>query len=433
MTEITDPTRGSSEPGRLWTLTNMSEATPDVLSPLCWSVWGDHLEVAARQAWADFGILPRREVRMPADVNERIGACFFGRQAMNVDQARVFMAAIPGTSAEEFEKQICGFVRPDAVPVPDSRRRLPFIAAKAPLVLTTQTRAIRRLHGTQFAWWRSDVFGGKASDPPLVSLTRAADRFEHSISVHIRTRFLLQGLQSQVMVLAEKSGQPELGSRCFSGFGGVEETAIAQALWDLSRGQGSLDGFLSRYGFHGPAEGNPISRSWREDRSLVESLVEGLARRPDHDSPRHREQAAGEARRQAEAELFGRLPSRARPGARPVLRMAATHARNLELGKAAFLMAIDGCRAAARRLGADLAERAALEDPEDIFYLTIPELVAGPPSNAREVVAFRRARRDEHQQLDVPVNFEGMPDPVRAGAVAGGSTVTGMAGGQGTV
>jgi len=36
---LTDPILGSSEPDRLWTLTNAGEATPDVLSPLCWSLW----------------------------------------------------------------------------------------------------------------------------------------------------------------------------------------------------------------------------------------------------------------------------------------------------------------------------------------------------------------------------------------------------------
>ena len=37
---LTDPIRGKSDPGRLWTLTNVGEATPDILSPLCWSLWG---------------------------------------------------------------------------------------------------------------------------------------------------------------------------------------------------------------------------------------------------------------------------------------------------------------------------------------------------------------------------------------------------------
>ncbi|EUA51295.1 PEP-utilizing enzyme, mobile domain protein [Mycobacterium xenopi 3993] len=37
---LTDPIRGTSEPHRLWTLTNVGEATPDILSPLCWALWG---------------------------------------------------------------------------------------------------------------------------------------------------------------------------------------------------------------------------------------------------------------------------------------------------------------------------------------------------------------------------------------------------------
>lgn len=440
MTAITDPTRGASDPGRLWTLTNMSEATPEVLSPLCWSVWGDHLEPAARAAWAAFGILPRRAVHPEEDPNRRIGACFFGRQAMNVDVCRVLMGSVPGTSAEEFERDILGFVRADAPPVPNSKRRLPFIAVKSPAVLTTQTRAVAREHAAQYAWWRHEVYLGRGELGALARLEAGAQRFERSISIHIRTRFLVQGLQAQVMALAARAGLPELGPCCFSGFGGLEETAIAQELWDVSRSgsDGGLEHFIERYGFHGPAEGNPISRSWREEPRLVRFLVEGLASRTDGGSPRDREGAAAERRRAAEAAVLAQIPARRRAGARLLFRLAATHIRNLELGKAAFLMAIDGCRAAARLHGADLVRGGILENADDVFYLTIPELHGGSTPDWPDVVAFRRARREEYRLLEVPVTFTGTPEPVPVAPATvrldqGASIITGAPGGPGEV
>ena len=35
--DLHDPTNGTSEPTRYWSTTNIGEAMPDVLSPMCWS------------------------------------------------------------------------------------------------------------------------------------------------------------------------------------------------------------------------------------------------------------------------------------------------------------------------------------------------------------------------------------------------------------
>ncbi|MEE4599570.1 PEP-utilizing protein mobile subunit, partial [Streptomyces sp. DSM 41524] len=80
--DLTDPIRGCSEPDRMWTLTNVGEATPDILSPLCWSLWGGGVERASRAGIYDFGVLPRSALVVPDDPNHWATACFFGRQAM---------------------------------------------------------------------------------------------------------------------------------------------------------------------------------------------------------------------------------------------------------------------------------------------------------------------------------------------------------------
>lgn len=59
-------------------------------------------------------------------------------------------------------------------------------------------------------------------------------------------------------------------------------------------------------------------------------------------------------------------------------------------------------RAAARSLGAARCEEGKLGDPEDVFYLTREELLAPtPPANAKELVAFRRERREEYLTLAI--------------------------------
>ena len=74
-----------------------------------------------------------------------------------------------------------------------------------------------------------------------------------------------------------------------------------------------------------------------------------------------------------------RCPAARRPVARLVLGMARRYIPLREVGKTAFLQALDSARAAARVIGADLARQGVLGDPDDVFYLTVDEL-ADPTS-----------------------------------------------------
>lgn len=66
------------------------------------------------------------------------------------------------------------------------------------------------------------------------------------------------------------------------------------ALWELSRDRLRLDLFLDRYGYHGPAEGQVASASWREDPSPVHALVALCDQHARRDAPyRHGRPRAG--------------------------------------------------------------------------------------------------------------------------------------------
>lgn len=445
-----DPIRGDSQPGRCWTLANVNEATPLTLTALEWSLWGTAVELGALGCWHDFGFVARREVRESTDPNERVTSCFYGRQAMNIDRTRLIMAQIPGTDADDFERDILGWVRPDAVPAPNTLRRLPVIAAKAPLVLARQTKAIAALHAEQTRWWRNHVLGGAAQDPWAL-LDDAAARFVHAMRVHVRTRTLLQGFQSAVADICAKAGCPELSATLLSGYGGVIETSIADDVWLLSRDRVSRDDVVRAHGYHGPNEGNPRARVWREDPGMIDALAKAAAARSDDERPRLREAGAIRAREAAEAELLRRLPAPRRALTRVVLRTAGRQVRNLGLGKAAFLTAVDGCRAASRRIGDSLVAEGRLADPDDVFHLTPAELRGPGPARAAPVtwgqnwagldtwgqnwaglVVRRRDHHREYERLTLPVVFVGMPVPVSEEAPADGP-VTGVCGAPGVV
>jgi pyruvate,water dikinase len=79
------------------------------------------------------------------------------------------------------------------------------------------------------------------------------------------------------------------------------------------------------------------------------------------------------------------------------------------VGKVAFLQSLDVARAAARRIGVLLAADGTLAEPEDVFYLTAPEILGPPPATARQLVAERRAIRESYRKLRLPTFWTGEP------------------------
>ena len=83
-----------------------------------------------------------------------------------------------------------------------------------------------------------------------------------------------------------------------------------------------------------------------------------------------------------------------------------------------LVRALDGSRAAARRLGDALVADGTLADPEDIFFLTLNELdrldARAPSPDLRAAVAERRGRHDGYAQTRLPDGWWGDPEPLAA-------------------
>jgi pyruvate,water dikinase len=151
---------------------------------------------------------------------------------------------------------------------------------------------------------------------------------------------------------------------------------------------------------------------WRENPAPIERLLAICRDRPDDAHPGSGAAARTAARRAAERTLVAAVAPSRRPAMRAALMVAGVYVPLRNVGKASIQMVLDVARLGARQLGQVLASRAILEEPEDVFYLTIPEIEREPPDNAKELVAFRRARRDEYLTLDLPKTWTGNPEPV---------------------
>ena len=230
---------------------------------------------------------------------------------------------------------------------------------------------------------------------------------------HTLAAILCQSLYEQVRVLAERAGKPGLEISLVTGYGDMAETAVVADLWDVSRDRLSIEQFIARHGYHGPAEGELSAHSWRLRRDPLESLLRSYREMDESKSPREVEAARGGERLRAERELLDALPRSRRGPARIILGIAARLIPLRGDGKAAFLRCVDVARTAARAYGAELTQAGELERSEDVFMLTLPELLAQPtPTGLVELVAQRRAAADDYRTTDVPDLWEGMPERI---------------------
>jgi pyruvate,water dikinase len=236
--------------------------------------------------------------------------------------------------------------------------------------------------------------------------------------------------------LAKGAGVEGIETRLTTGYGQMEETALMADLWAVSRGRLTLERFLAAHGYHGPAEGEISTRSWREDPSPLEALLATYRTMADSAAPGAVESERIAEREVATAELLGRLPAIRRPGAKVLLAAAKRHIPLREVGKAAFLQALDGARAAGRVLGEELAAAGTIGAADDVFYLTVDEIFGELPPDAKEVVAARRAKRKEYLGLRLPDTWTGVATPSKieaAEAAQAGDVISGLAVSPGVV
>jgi pyruvate,water dikinase len=405
-------TTAVTAPDRLWSLANFGELITAPVTPLCWSVWHQGLETGSRAAYADFGVLAKSDVEPPTDPNGLLGACFAGRIALNIDFTRALMAAIPGASGDGFERDIVGKVRPGLPPDRMDLRRLPALVTKAPVLFLRAARNTTSGAQEMGWWWRHDVLDA----PPAGDLTEAIARFDAALRRVRRaarcqagSRFVVMAVQAQLVALCEQVGAPELANRIMSGLGDLPEARLADDLWLAGRGERTADDLRRSHGYYGVHIGNMTGRSWRQDPSLLAARIKAASSDTGVRRPRDRQHAAKAARAVAIERLLASASRVRRPLASKLARSSAVQFRALENGKAAVMMAVDGCRAAASEVGAALVASGRIERAEDVVFLRHEEFTVAGRADLRARIGERREVWAGFADVSVPTHFVGEP------------------------
>jgi pyruvate,water dikinase len=244
-------------------------------------------------------------------------------------------------------------------------------------------------------------------------------RFQHAISLQVEITnlgmvafSLLEGLATRWL------GRKELARTLITGLSGVYAAGINPALWELARALEQaglaetvhsrepadalaalrsrpearpalelLESFLGEFGHRCPGEGEWLRPRWAEAPEQVLALVAGYLRAGEQAvSPGEVEAAQRRSREQAEAQAAARLDPLRRAIFRGVLRRAQHGVRLRDNGKHYYMKLALPIRRIDLAFGRRWAARGWLAQPEDIFFLTIPDLErviqAGDPGAA---------------------------------------------------
>lgn len=427
-----DPLHQRSGPGMAWSLGNTSEALPGVQTPLGWTFWRDHLNVAIRRAYVALGALPRRELATDSDPLKNFGAAFYGRYTASIELGRQMADRMPGTSAASFDRAIFGSVQ-QGTAQRGTRRRYPIVAWRLPLELATVRRRLARSSEPVRAWWLEAAFEPLPWPAGLANkrVTEAGRWFDAIMADHTIVTYLAQRAVASLHAVAGDVAGAGLDDLMVSGTSSLAEAAMLDDVRTLASGQLAMGDFLRRHGFYGPHGGAIHAPSWREDPASLTVYCNAMARAADEppDVVMARRLARGDA---AVRTFLRSVPPRKRMTARTAVAAAKAFVPFREVGKASFLQVLDVLRAAAHARGAELADAGLIGSAADVFYLTEQELLAGEPrSDIKDAIDFRRRRRERYLELDLPRLWTGDPAPVLAGRSAepaSGDTERGGAG-----
>jgi pyruvate,water dikinase len=416
-----DPTHQVSERATLWTRVNTAEATPGVVTPLHWDFYRA-AEAGMRASAYDRGIYDEAEVALPEVVDDNWTGAFYGRVALSVDALREVYDRVPGTSADEFELNMFGSVRADARGNPTTRYHQRILDRRDAL-LEQIPAVVVALHEEYATWWRDGVSAKSLEDAdgaPARWLD-ARDRLERIMRPHtIASNFAMEGFAMLARSCAEVD-RLDLLTPLTGGYGDTEDDRLAHALWETAHGTRTRASLLEEYGFHGDASGDLYSAVWREDATRLTTLLDALASMETTDAPDRIASARRAEREAAEQALLAAVPAGDRAGVMQAIDETRRFTALRQLGKVTFWRATDVGRAATRTMGAEFVRRGLLDDRDDVYFLRASELVPELVSDARERVAYRRARHGEYEVVEIPLTWIGNPTPTQhAGDLAEG-------------
>lgn len=437
----------------IWTRGNAGEVFPNVVTPLCGSIYADAPAVGHRRNFAQMGLFTDDEIRTHGIVASGI---FGGYLYLNLSVFRLMGVRTPGMSAAMVDEQGIGVS--DAPPYrrqPGDRSSGASVRLMRWAVGTLRRpdmSAIDQARGRADAWVASLPDVRAATDEELLALVptfsaRIADFFA-PLGNATAIAGVGRGAVEQLLRRGTKGDPTLLVNRLTAGLGTIESALPAGRLWRIGRMvaadpaltalfddgldgvvdafdalppderyaafEGEFASFLRDHGHRGPDEYELGAPSWALAPQIALALVDRLRLAPPERDPAVVAVRLAADRAAALAEALALVPRPLHRFFRRALYVAEVGAAARERAKDAMVRELGGMKQVLHELARRARDRGGPTDLRDAFLVTAEELTAfvARPADFAGAIAERRVQRDERQARIPPFWFEGeISDP----------------------
>ena len=422
---LLNPYHQISGPNISWSRVNAAESALGVQTPLSLTFWDTGGEMGFRIAYLKMGLIGRSGLEVPPSIDQQCTGFFYGQQAVNIDMFRIILANMPGAGA--VEEGVFATTDANRADLASTRFRRARTRVRLPLAAITLPRRLRRLRRNTDTFWSEATAAAALQDEAKAkaNLGDALRRFPDAVAEQVIAGTIAGIFYGRVHDVLAKVDRADLELKMIGGYGHMSEIQLTKDLVRIAGSNEGLSDFLAHYGFHGPAEGEMSSHSWREDPEPIERMVKKYRDLPSGSSPEASERQQLVEREEAEKTVLRALSGVARLRARVSLALCRHFIPLRVEAKAAFTQMFDVARASARAIGDDWTRRGLIETRDDIFFLTVDEILNAPPADIKAVVADRRRLRAEYEEIELPLVFTGMPQPLTDAAKASANAPAG--------
>ncbi len=436
-----------------YTLSNISEVLPGVLTPLTISDI-DSLDYGFLKTNTDFGLMkgidPKSELTF-------LGL-FYGRAHLNLSVVKAMLSKIPGGSVKELER-----VAPEEGeekpwrPTPRNVIALPEIFARMiykAMVTPREVKAITRIFEERISREKRMNLENMPYDRIFAWMEEGVEYGHHTVVLHITaSQFATMYYDSLCKITERLLGDTHgmLASRLVTGLQDLESARPSALIWDLSRlvkdsrelsgifegnepsaildlleGSRSAEArnflesfqsFLDKFGYRGVFEGEIMMPNWEDDPGYVFAMIKNYLDADPGSNPQYLSLRQEREREEAVREAIDGLKGSRRLLLRFILKQARKFITMREFMKAILMKGISQYKRIYRILSHRFYADGIIKDPEDIFFLTRPEIKAlatgeGKEIPVEELVARRRHEYERNQTVVLPEYSRGRPKPL---------------------
>lgn len=437
----------------VYTRANVGEVSPNVTTPLMWSmIGGPPAEREWKQALVEFGAFDIEEFR--EDLID-IQGMVHGYIYLNLSNSRTFGARMPGATPELMDRTYLGEIEaPPYVPHPDDDKPeyTERILATVQRVLSEIARPDVEEHkklAAELRAGRPDL--STLTDAELIARERSVMEYPYSPVLRTHLRMVYEG--SVVTGALDQAvaglGDPSLAIRLMSGLGDIASAAPNQAMWRLGRmvrnspeltaefDQGvagledrlragssaaaqafvaEFDSFIFEHGSRSTDEWSAAPKSWETHPSIPLGMIDRMRLQDEEKEPERQAARLRKEREALVAEVRARLADNpeALGQLNAVLASAELYSRSREQSKTNCIRMLHEARLPIWELGQRYTAQGVLGRPGDITMLLESELDAfiADPQSFVPVIAERWEWYDALDELEPPFFINGEIPPV---------------------